>query len=46
MAQGVLYVQAIVNGLLVGGLYSLMALGLTLILGLMRAINFASPTAT
>jgi branched-chain amino acid transport system permease protein len=37
----VLYVQAIVNGLLVGGVYSLMALGLSLIFGVMRVINFA-----
>ena len=36
-----LYVQAIINGLLVGGLYSLMALGLSLIFGVMRVINFA-----
>jgi branched-chain amino acid transport system permease protein len=36
-----LYVQAVVNGLLVGGVYSLMALGLTLIFGVMRVINFA-----
>jgi branched-chain amino acid transport system permease protein len=36
-----LYVQAIVNGLLVGGVYSLMALGLSLIFGVMRVINFA-----
>jgi branched-chain amino acid transport system permease protein len=36
-----LYVQAIVNGLLVGGVYSLMAIGLSLIFGVMRVINFA-----
>jgi branched-chain amino acid transport system permease protein len=36
-----LYVQAIVNGLLVGGVYSLMAAGLSLIFGVMRVINFA-----
>jgi len=36
-----LYLQAIVNGLLVGGVYSLMALGLSLIFGIMRVINFA-----
>ncbi len=36
-----LYVQAIINGLLVGGVYSLMALGLSLIFGVMRVINFA-----
>ena len=36
-----LYVQAIVNGILVGGVYSLMAVGLSLIFGVMRVINFA-----
>ena len=36
-----LYLQAIVNGFLVGGVYSLMALGLSLIFGVMRVINFA-----
>src|SRR3972149_1095794 len=39
--QVTLYVRAVVNGLLVGGVYSLMALGLTLIFGVMRVINFA-----
>lgn len=36
-----LYLQAVINGLLVGGVYSLMALGLSLIFGVMRVINFA-----
>ena len=36
-----LYVQAVVNGILVGGVYSLMAVGLSLIFGVMRVINFA-----
>jgi len=36
-----LYLQAIINGLLMGGVYSLMALGLSLIFGVMRVINFA-----
>lgn len=36
-----LYLQATVNGLLLGGVYSLMALGLSLIFGVMRVINFA-----
>jgi branched-chain amino acid transport system permease protein len=36
-----LYLQAIVNGMLVGGVYSLMAVGLSLIFGVMRVINFA-----
>ena len=39
-----LYVQAIVNGLLVGGVYSLMAVGLSLIFGVMRVINIAHGT--
>ncbi len=36
-----LYIQAIVNGVLIGGVYSLMAVGLSLIFGVMRVINFA-----
>ena len=36
-----LYVQAIINGILIGGVYSLMAVGLSLIFGVMRVINFA-----
>jgi branched-chain amino acid transport system permease protein len=36
-----LYLQAIVNGILIGGVYSLMAVGLSLIFGVMRVINFA-----
>ena len=36
-----LYVQAVINGLLIGGVYSLMAVGLSLIFGVMRVINFA-----
>jgi branched-chain amino acid transport system permease protein len=33
--------QSLVNGLLFGGVYSLMAVGLSLIFGVMRVINFA-----
>ncbi|MBI3634699.1 MAG: branched-chain amino acid ABC transporter permease [Candidatus Rokubacteria bacterium] len=33
--------QALVNGFLFGGVYSLMAVGLTLIFGVMRVVNFA-----
>jgi branched-chain amino acid transport system permease protein len=36
-----LYVQALINGILTGGVYSLMAVGLSLIFGVMRVINFA-----
>ena len=33
--------ESLLNGLLVGGVYSLMAIGLTLIFGVMKVINFA-----
>jgi len=33
--------QAVINGLLVGSLYSVMAIGLTIIFGVMRVINMA-----
>ena len=36
-----LVVQGLLNGLLFGGVYSLMAVGLTLIFGVMRVVNFA-----
>jgi branched-chain amino acid transport system permease protein len=36
-----LYIQALINGLLIGGTYGLMALGLSLIFGVLRIINFA-----
>jgi branched-chain amino acid transport system permease protein len=36
-----LVVQGLVSGLLFGGVYSLMAVGLTLIFGVMRVVNFA-----
>lgn len=36
-----LYVQALINGVLMGGTYGLMALGLSLIFGVLRIINFA-----
>ncbi|HBL15329.1 MAG TPA: branched-chain amino acid ABC transporter permease, partial [Elusimicrobia bacterium] len=33
--------QGLLSGLLFGGVYSLMAVGLTLIFGVMRVVNFA-----
>jgi len=33
--------QSIINGLLTGGIYSLMAIGLSLIFGVMKIVNFA-----
>jgi branched-chain amino acid transport system permease protein len=36
-----LVAQGVINGLLFGGVYSLMAVGLTLIFGVMRVVNFA-----
>jgi len=36
-----LYLQALLNGVLIGGTYGLMALGLSLIFGVLRIINFA-----
>src|SRR5919198_1856755 len=35
------YIQAMVNGLLVGSLYAVIAMGLTIIFGVMRVINMA-----
>jgi branched-chain amino acid transport system permease protein len=35
------YIQAIANGVLVGSLYSVIAMGLTIIFGVMRVINMA-----
>ena len=37
----VILLQAVVSGLLMGGIYALAAVGLTLIFGVMKIINFA-----
>jgi branched-chain amino acid transport system permease protein len=39
--DAVLIAQGLLNGVLFGGVYSLMAVGLTLIFGVMRVVNFA-----
>ena len=33
--------QAILNGVLVGGIYALIAMGMALVFGVMRLVNFA-----
>ena len=39
--DGVIFLQTIVNGLMMGGVYALIAVGLTLIFGVMNVVNFA-----
>jgi branched-chain amino acid transport system permease protein len=39
--DGVIILQAVANGLMMGGVYALIAVGLTLIFGVMNVVNFA-----
>ena len=41
MSQGWLIGQSLLNGLTMGGIYALISVGLTLIFGVMKVINFA-----
>jgi branched-chain amino acid transport system permease protein len=33
--------QAVINGLLIGGIYALVSIGVTLIFGVVKIVNFA-----
>lgn len=39
--QFAIFLQSLVNGILIGGVYTLIAVGLTLIFGIMNVVNFA-----
>lgn len=41
MSSSILLTQALVNGLVIGMMYMLMAVGFTLVFGIMRVVNFA-----
>ena len=37
----IVFLQSVISGVLVGGVYALIGIGLTLVFGVMRVINFA-----
>jgi branched-chain amino acid transport system permease protein len=39
--QVIIFIQAVVNGIMIGGIYALISVGLTLIFGVMDVVNFA-----
>src|ERR1700758_3282837 len=41
MAQVILFLQQLINGLSLGSIYALIALGYTMVYGILRFINFA-----
>ncbi|MCC7286593.1 MAG: branched-chain amino acid ABC transporter permease [Burkholderiaceae bacterium] len=41
MSSSIIFGQALVNGLVIGMMYMLMAVGFTLVFGIMRVVNFA-----
>ncbi len=41
MSYSILLAQAVLNGLVIGAMYMLMAVGFTLVFGIMRVVNFA-----
>ena len=41
MDYSILLGQAVLNGLVIGAMYMLMAVGFTLVFGIMRVVNFA-----